>query len=543
MPFGSNSPQLWFQRLGSIEGIPTDADVVNDSDEGRLLSSPSQPGFSFDQTTDAGDKSQKGLDFTASQATPASPGRFRPKTLVEFAKPYRGPSGAELQAYEWKHTLQETVDKRGEDSAVRVSNWEDAATNMQTGREIVHQFHVTTKDGKAYIVSLESALKILGYTSENGKAAGPVRNLASMLRTRAQLAMEAEALRPAVEESTATAARYEKERNALERERMPKPVFSMDGTTPIMRIGPLEKWGTLAGTPESFAKRSAYDLRSLENEWRIEEASKRAGGKGDYQASSKLRDIEARIAKMDRKIQDAAAAGSSNEVSPASAAPSLFDKLPPGPNAKFIENSAKAYDAATTDAARENIAKASAKREGMTNHGKVQKVPQAMMDFGMSGSFGTKDQPSLFDIGPNGRRSIQTTDGSTLEVPGQISLFSSPAYHGTPHKVDKFRLDKIGTGEGAQAYGWGLYFAESRSVAQTYRINKGNDDPIKWLYDGQKYDGKNARHTSAMAAGGGRITTEQAAANMRNLIQYQNDEAYIQSLSETINALKLGHVA
>ena len=51
--------------------------------------------------------------------------------------------------------------------------------------------------------------------------------------------------------------------------------------------------------------------------------------------------------------------------------------------------------------------------------------------------------------------------------PGVIDL-AIEAYHGTPHKVDKFSNEKIGTGEGAQAYGWGLYFAENRNVADTY---------------------------------------------------------------------------
>jgi hypothetical protein len=47
--------------------------------------------------------------------------------------------------------------------------------------------------------------------------------------------------------------------------------------------------------------------------------------------------------------------------------------------------------------------------------------------------------------------------------------FAISAFHGTPHKVDKFSLDKIGSGEGAQAYGWGLYFTETESVAEGYR--------------------------------------------------------------------------
>lgn len=42
-------------------------------------------------------------------------------------------------------------------------------------------------------------------------------------------------------------------------------------------------------------------------------------------------------------------------------------------------------------------------------------------------------------------------------------------YHGSPHDFDKFSMDKIGTGEGAQAYGHGLYFADNETVARTYR--------------------------------------------------------------------------
>jgi hypothetical protein len=43
------------------------------------------------------------------------------------------------------------------------------------------------------------------------------------------------------------------------------------------------------------------------------------------------------------------------------------------------------------------------------------------------------------------------------------------AYHGSPHSFDRFSTEQIGTGEGAQAYGRGLYFAESEDVARGYR--------------------------------------------------------------------------
>ena len=52
----------------------------------------------------------------------------------------------------------------------------------------------------------------------------------------------------------------------------------------------------------------------------------------------------------------------------------------------------------------------------------------------------------------------------------KLALFSR-AYHGSPHDHSKFDSTKIGTGEGAQAYGHGLYFAENEGVARNYRDN------------------------------------------------------------------------
>jgi hypothetical protein len=43
------------------------------------------------------------------------------------------------------------------------------------------------------------------------------------------------------------------------------------------------------------------------------------------------------------------------------------------------------------------------------------------------------------------------------------------AYHGSPYDFDKFDAKKIGTGEGNQSYGNGLYFAGSEDVASQYR--------------------------------------------------------------------------
>ena len=47
--------------------------------------------------------------------------------------------------------------------------------------------------------------------------------------------------------------------------------------------------------------------------------------------------------------------------------------------------------------------------------------------------------------------------------------FEQSVYHGSPYKFDRFTMEHIGKGEGAQAYGWGLYFAGKREIAEYYR--------------------------------------------------------------------------
>lgn len=43
------------------------------------------------------------------------------------------------------------------------------------------------------------------------------------------------------------------------------------------------------------------------------------------------------------------------------------------------------------------------------------------------------------------------------------------AWHGSPHNFDEFDLGAIGSGEGNQAHGWGLYFAKDKKIAENYR--------------------------------------------------------------------------
>ena len=50
---------------------------------------------------------------------------------------------------------------------------------------------------------------------------------------------------------------------------------------------------------------------------------------------------------------------------------------------------------------------------------------------------------------------------------------AATVYHGSPYRFDRFDSSKIGTGEGAQAYGHGLYLADSPAVAGGYAKNLG----------------------------------------------------------------------
>ena len=69
-------------------------------------------------------------------------------------------------------------------------------------------------------------------------------------------------------------------------------------------------------------------------------------------------------------------------------------------------------------------------------------------------------------------------------------LAFSRVWHGSPHKFLQFDSSKIGTGEGAQAYGHGLYLAESQDVAKWYadKLTEG----AHVTYKGKKVGGVQA---------------------------------------------------
>ncbi len=78
---------------------------------------------------------------------------------------------------------------------------------------------------------------------------------------------------------------------------------------------------------------------------------------------------------------------------------------------------------------------------------------------------------------PQIARGLLALDDAAMEqarraVEGQMvrmgGIQPATVWHGSPHKFDKFDSSKIGTGEGAQSYGHGLYLADARNAAESY---------------------------------------------------------------------------
>jgi hypothetical protein len=77
------------------------------------------------------------------------------------------------------------------------------------------------------------------------------------------------------------------------------------------------------------------------------------------------------------------------------------------------------------------------------------------------------------EMSPRENAVAMAKDPSQLDTATNVAMGVGPgairAYHGSPHSFDRFDSSKIGSGEGGQAYGTGLYFAEHEPVARSYR--------------------------------------------------------------------------
>jgi hypothetical protein len=71
---------------------------------------------------------------------------------------------------------------------------------------------------------------------------------------------------------------------------------------------------------------------------------------------------------------------------------------------------------------------------------------------------------------PQAQRQIFGKEQAGKDANGKDKPLASLAFQGSPTRgITRMSTDFIGTGEGAQAYGWGLYFADKKEVSEWYR--------------------------------------------------------------------------
>jgi hypothetical protein len=122
----------------------------------------------------------------------------------------------------------------------------------------------------------------------------------------------------------------------------------------------------------------------------------------------------------------------------------------------------------------------SAKRAGIDKSQPPRQMPDEAARQGIRGYHGSPhDFPPVRELEmPDGAVVYQSMDDAVPEGARVIK----------EHPLGRFDMSKIGTGEGAQAYSRGLYFAEREKTAEGYRKNLSRDNLAQRAKDNQSYD-------------------------------------------------------
>lgn len=118
-----------------------------------------------------------------------SSSRFKPRETIVFDPPLIGTNGNKLISYTWSYEWTEDFNKfKGETVSKRISDWTQAETNAETGRQIVHQYGIQLADGTYKTVSSETVPIILGFLDK--KQSSTLPNLVTASKTLAKQKMQ-----------------------------------------------------------------------------------------------------------------------------------------------------------------------------------------------------------------------------------------------------------------------------------------------------------------------------------------------------------------
>lgn len=98
--------------------------------------------------------------------------------------------------------------------------------------------------------------------------------------------------------------------------------------------------------------------------------------------------------------------------------------------------------------------------------GTWRKVMDSLIEQGYDGII---DDDGLGEIIAFNSNQIKSVDNAGTFDENNANIYYQSAFHGSPYNFDKFTLEHIGKGEGAQAHGHGLYVSLAKTTAEEYR--------------------------------------------------------------------------
>jgi hypothetical protein len=160
--------------------------------------------------------------------------------------------------------------------------------------------------------------------------------------------------------------------------------------------------------------------------------------------------------------------------------------------------------------------------------------------YGADQLYGADRHPLLNTDWNAAANALKKGEGRFYGVTGEAA-YAIPVWHGSPHDHDGFDSSKIGTGEGAQAFGYGLYFTDKKEIAEYYRRALTSQAAPSFLVDGKDSDELGYRQPALQAAADGTLTDFISKINKRleNIDPKDEPEAFTNNSKNLEDAINL----
>jgi hypothetical protein len=156
---------------------------------------------------------------------------------------------------------------------------------------------------------------------------------------------------------------------------------------------------------------------------------------------------------------------------------------------------------------------------------------QQMAGYGMDRANAARDQ--LYEATEaEGINYGPKTKALAQQMAGAYNPIGMTTWHGSPHIFQKFDLKKLGTGEGNQAFGSGMYTAQNPTVAKEYAVNLSNSDRFN---QGRLTPHANAQRLVKLAG-----DPQYAADDLKFVLESNPDHAQAKLMADTLKMIQSG---